>query len=124
VGHEDVRQHGDYVPEHQVGPDTFFAPSLIEIGHHEGGDGWPGNRLSKCSGSGVHRNFLGMSGPPCWEPECFLGVVKCDSDWKKPLPRLKRHGDEPKVLLGEECILNLGEFHACSAGVVIDWRRS
>jgi hypothetical protein len=30
---------GDFIPEQQVRPDTFFALPLTEIRHHEGGDG-------------------------------------------------------------------------------------
>ncbi len=98
MGNKDVCEHGDNVPEHQVGPEAFFALPLTQIRHHDGGEGQHGNRISKCFGSGVHRNFLGMSVPPCREPERFLGVMNRDSDWKKPLQPLKRHGGEPSLL--------------------------
>lgn len=101
MGNKDVRKHGHYVPEHQVGPETFFALPLAEICHHEGGDSQHGNCRSKCPGSGMRRHFLGVSDPPCRESDRLFGVVQRDSDGKEPLQLLKRHGGEPSARLVE-----------------------
>lgn len=75
VRNKDVRKHGDYLPERQVGPDSLFAPPLIEVRHDECGDGQYGKCGSKHSGSRVNRKFLSMPNPLIREPDCFFGVV-------------------------------------------------
>jgi len=39
LGNKDVREHGDYVPEHQISPHGFFTLPLTKVRHYEGGDG-------------------------------------------------------------------------------------
>lgn len=80
---KDVRKHGDYVSERQVGPDSLLAAPLTEVRHDECGDSQYGKCGSKYSGSRVNRKFLSMSNPLIREPDWFFGVVLRNSDGKE-----------------------------------------